>query len=122
LSGLCLALIAFLFQWELEQFRAWGSMFAGFSQSESIAKAARDTFSGEKPCSRCHQLTRERASSTSETALNAPTTPRPTLFVFETAALPARSASFNPKFTDRHVQRRNEISPPPVPPPRFLSC
>lgn len=118
----CLLLMSYLFQWELAQIGAWGSMLAEFTQTETVARAIQDTFSGEKPCSKCKTLTAQKLAPDSESALANPVPPQPELFPPAlprlTSPVPCRSA-FRPG-TD--LPRVLPVPEPPVPPPRLFSC
>lgn len=117
-----LLLVGYLFQWELAQVGAWSNMLAEFSQTETVARAIQDTFSGKKPCSMCKTLTAQKIAPDSESALANPVPPRPVLFVPAllrlTFPLPHRSG-YHLRGT---LSRVLPVPEPPVPPPRSFSC
>ena len=47
------------------QVYAWANMIVAYSQDDGIAKAARDTFSGEKPCALCCKIASAREADRS---------------------------------------------------------
>lgn len=66
-----LASLSLLFAWlcasgvvlDVAQVFAWGRMFAGYVRTESIAKAARETFDPAKPCELCGAVSKAREAS-----------------------------------------------------------
>jgi hypothetical protein len=56
----------------LMQLYAWGSMLVDYSQESGLAKAVRETFSGEKPCHLCHKIDAARKNSQDEPGREAP--------------------------------------------------
>jgi hypothetical protein len=52
---------------DLAQVFAWSRMFSGYLRSESIAKAATETFDPAKPCSICLALCKAREAANNRT-------------------------------------------------------
>jgi hypothetical protein len=48
---------------DVAQVFAWGRMFAGYAQCESLSAAARETFDPGKPCAICRAVSRAREAS-----------------------------------------------------------
>ncbi len=42
--------------WIIPRFSIWTLMIVDYSRTTSIGQAIEDTFSGERPCGRCHKL------------------------------------------------------------------
>jgi hypothetical protein len=118
---LCL-LTGFLLQWELSQGLAWIQMIREYSQESSLATAVEDTFSGQKPCSMCVSLTREKTQNTPEDRITVPSPGFPYFLcpVGEPMVFP--SATSRSYFSDAPGLRAHVPTRPPVPPPRFFSC
>lgn len=117
-----LLLIGHFFQWELSQAGAWSFMLAEFSQTQSLTDSIRDTLSGEKPCSMCKSLTRERVASPDDRSFTRPVPPRQDLYPPSSMRIPSPTHRLFVYIPDS-IRFRDFFSPePPVPPPRPFSC
>lgn len=54
------AFILLVLQWEILQVGVWANMIRDYTAETNLQQAVADTFSGEKPCERCKQLTRSQ--------------------------------------------------------------
>jgi hypothetical protein len=48
--------------YSLVQVYAWAGMLVSYSQDDGLLQAAKDTFSGEKPCELCHKIAAAKQS------------------------------------------------------------
>ena len=48
--------------YSLVQVYAWAGMLVRYSQDDGLLQAAKDTFSGEKPCELCHKIAAAKKS------------------------------------------------------------
>ncbi|HZZ20982.1 MAG TPA: hypothetical protein VFE25_16525 [Opitutaceae bacterium] len=63
ISLLCAWLCASGAMLDVAQAFAWGRMFAGYTKTESVVSAARDTFDASRPCSLCLAVKAAREAS-----------------------------------------------------------
>lgn len=108
---------------------AWVSMLVSYSQDDGIVQAAKDTFSGEKPCELCHQIADARESDTdSKSPVTPPVSPFSAKIVQEMVPL-AETVLRPPGVSDLPpVTFLGIVFPadfpkasPPVPPPCWLA-
>lgn len=119
---LLLLLFSFLFQWESTQMLAWANMIMDFSGDRDLSRAVADTFSGEKPCAMCRQLTEEKTASPDQSSFQA--------LSFQPADLCSpESMVWNPRQTGcrfcpkpRLLLSGTDRLSPLLPPPRSFSC
>ncbi|WFB37094.1 hypothetical protein P3T73_04890 [Kiritimatiellota bacterium B12222] len=118
--GLSVWMLGFALHWEILQITAWAGMINDYRQESTLTQAVQDTFSGEKPCAMCHQLTEEQVSSPSDNSFTSPATPRPDLILSHNKGFSAPSPS--PFHFISHVPLYPSLASdhPPVPPPRLF--
>lgn len=103
---------------DVAQVFAWGRMFAGYARSESIMKAANETFDPTKPCAICLAVCKAREASTNHSP------GVPARGMEKIVLISIRPMDFvSPKMPDAWpVYRGNVVFAPrgdvPVPPPR----
>ncbi len=105
---------------DVAQVFAWGRMFAGYVQSESVSAAARETFDPGKPCAICRAVSRAREASvpaplragSAEKLILISEVPAEFMARAETPAWPLPGA--------RWAEAR--VSEVPVPPPRIRTA
>ena len=104
-------------------------MLVSYSQNDGIIQAAKDTFSGEKPCELCHKIADARESEPeSKSPVTPPVSPLSGKIVQE--MLPARETTLRPPaatdlppvaFLGIEVPADFPKASPPVPPPCRLA-
>ena len=108
---------------------AWAGMLVSYSQDGGIVKAAKETFSGEKPCALCCKIAKARQAERNEN--DEPLAPVPSnklakqlqemipasdvrVVFSRPVALPAMV------FTSLHISNGLASESPPTPPPRAV--
>jgi hypothetical protein len=105
---------------------AWAGMLVSYSKTDGLAKAAADTFSGEKPCELCCKIAEAKQEDARQNKSGSPDLVA--LAKLKHEMLPAENHRLKPPFS-------GELSPlsfppptvcpglgqnaPPVPPPRI---
>jgi hypothetical protein len=106
---------------------AWAGMLVDYSKTDGLAKAAADTFSGEKPCELCCKIAEAKQEGARK---NQPGSPDlVALAKLKHEMLPAESLRLKPPFSGElpHLSFPPPTvcpglvqSAPPVPPPRLV--
>jgi hypothetical protein len=104
--------------WDVMQCIAWGKMFAGYTETMSVAQALRETFDPAKPCDMCGSIAQakdtakeqlpgveQRAAAKFVLALHTP----------ETAVFSAEPGAWLPASMPSLMERTDPV---PLPPPR----
>jgi hypothetical protein len=104
---------------DVAQVFAWGRMFAGYAQCESLSDAARATFDPGKPCAICRAVSRAREASV-PAPLRAGSAEKLILISEVPAEFVARNET--PAWPDTGGRRPEaRASDVPLPPPRGLA-
>lgn len=121
-----IAIFSLLFAWlcangallDVVQVLAWGKMFAGYTQTMSVAAALRETFDPAKPCAMCLGVAEAKEATKQQRPATVESSAEKLLLAYHANAIfvvphspgdwPAALASVVPSRTD----------PVPVPPPR----
>jgi hypothetical protein len=61
--------------YSMMQVYAWAGMLVTYSQNDGLVQAAKDTFSGEKPCGLCHKIAAARDAERESPQPLAPSSP-----------------------------------------------
>jgi hypothetical protein len=104
---------------------AWAGMLVNYSKTDGLAKAAADTFSGEKPCELCCKITEAKQEDARNNKTDSPDASVLAKLRFE--MLPAEDLRLKPPFADELPFARS-LPPvilqgighdaPPSPPPQ----
>lgn len=118
--GLTLLFFSFVHQWEFLQMGAWVTMIRDYSQESTFKQAVADTFSGQKPCGKCKELTQSKTGASKGSEITASSTLPPEIASPEISLLPdPPSGAYGiPLESVLFIQPLS--SGPPVPPPRFF--
>lgn len=110
------------------QIYAWGTMLAGYSQESGILQGARETFSGERPCSLCCKISAAKENDLDRETPLLPERTRSLKFLQEMApgetqrlAPPRGVAIQSPGYCEVSNWCEEFISLPPTPPPRSVT-
>jgi hypothetical protein len=104
---------------------AWAGMLVNYSKTDGLAKAAVDTFSGEKPCELCCKITEAKQEDARQNKSDSPELTA--LANLRHEMLPAEDLRLKPPFSDELPFARTlppVLSPgighdaPPSPPPQ----
>ncbi|MGA0369902.1 MAG: hypothetical protein ACO3N7_10675, partial [Kiritimatiellia bacterium] len=111
--GMTAAFVLLALNWELMQIGAWAGMIRDYSSDASLQQAIEETFSGEKPCSKCNTLTQFQTRSGAEQTFSPQNVSPPEVLQPRSFELSAISVSdfHYPGFCDRF------LSPTPLRPP-----
>jgi len=111
--------------YSIMQCYAWAGMLVSYSQEDGLLKAAKDTFSGEKPCKLCCKIADAKKS---EPESKEPVLPLPTLSFGKVVQdmLPSKDTALAPpamidlppvSFAAVAIPADSLRASPPVPPP-----
>lgn len=105
--------------WAMLQTVAWTQMLRDYSEESGIVAAIQQTFSGERPCSMCVNITDARQKESQSPAMLA-LAKKFEISLTQNPATPDPVVSQSPRFDheDRHFPARGFA--PPVPVPRIL--
>jgi len=110
------------------QIYAWATMLVDYSKEDGFVQAAKDTFSGEKPCALCCKIKASEQQDTKEKSPLAPLSPLSGKLLHEMLPMGVISLVFPPAsptppvtFTEVSFPAGIGPSSPPVPPPNRLS-
>ena len=113
----------------LMQVYAWAGMLVSYSKDDGLLKAAKDTFSGEKPCELCSKISAAKKEAPDAGKKEAPAPSAASGKLLQEIIATADITLEAPRFTDSpaitfpgfllSVETRG-VSPP-VPPPRGLA-
>lgn len=112
--------------YSLLQGYAWANMLVSYSQTDGLVQAAKDTFSGEKPCDLCCKISAARDAESGKPAdpVKPPAPPAAGKLLHE--MLPVRIVSIDPPsptdllplaFPGVNLSAGFPKATPPVPPP-----
>jgi hypothetical protein len=112
--------------YSLVQVYAWAGMLVSYSQDEGLLQAAKDTFSGEKPCELCHKIAAAKESD--PTGDKEPLAPLGSGKLLQEMIASEVVAARPPRATDFVAEGFAGVIPPlergsaapPTPPPRAL--
>lgn len=109
------------------QVYAWAGMLVTYSQDDGLFQAAKDTFSGEKPCGLCHKIAAARDVENESPQPLAPLSKGFSAKLLQEMIpageicliFPRASVLQQAVFAVRHERRGILAATPPTPPPRL---
>ncbi len=99
---------------------AWATMIRDYSEGSSLKLAVADTFSGERPCEKCMQLTRNQTGSSNPSEITASSSVPPEVEFLAPLRLPPPPQGRNRFSIESFLNAKTLNLRPPTPPPRFF--
>ena len=104
--------------WDTMQVAAWSKMFAGYSETMSIAQALRETFDASKRCDMCVGIAKAKDATEKQQPATAQSAAPKFVLAFHTVSKPVFANDPGAWTTVTVATVRGRTDPVPVPPPR----